>query len=111
MALFCIPGPVALYFCLPEVHVAFGEDVISATFMTVPEATVYEDDGPVLAEDEVGMTGQTRMIEPVAKAMAEQELPDHQLRFGVLAPYRRHATVPLFFREFVHLVGRRSHSF
>mgnify|MGYP003397552568 CR=1 FL=1 len=55
MAFFCIPGPVAFYFCLPEVHVAFGEDVISATFMAVPEATVYEDDGPVLAEDEIGI--------------------------------------------------------
>lgn len=55
--------------------------------MTVPEASVYEDDGPVLAEDEVGMTGQTRMIEPIAKAAAEQELPDQQLWFGVLAPY------------------------
>lgn len=98
MAFFCIPGPVALYFCLPEVHVAFGEDVISATFMAVPEASVYEDDGPVLAEDEVGMPGQTRMIEPVAKATAEQELPDQQLWFGVLAPYRRHAAMPLFFR-------------
>ena len=109
VAFFCIPGPVALYFCLPEVHVAFGEDTISATIMAVPEASVYEDDGPVLAEDEVGMTWQTWMIEPIAKATAEQELPDQQLWFGVLAPYRRHATVPLFFREFVHLVGRRSH--
>lgn len=66
--------------------------------MTVPEASVYEDDGPVLAEDEVGMPGQTRMIESVAKATAEQELPDHQFWFGVLVPYRRHAAVPLFFR-------------
>ena len=66
--------------------------------MAVPEASVYEDDGPVLAEDEVGMPGQTRMIEPVAKTTAEQELPDQQLWFGVLAPYCRHATVPLFFR-------------
>lgn len=66
--------------------------------MAVPEATVYEDDGPVLAEDEVGMTGQTWMIESVAKATAEQELPDQQLWFGVLALYRRHAAMPLFFR-------------
>ena len=48
------------------------------------------------------MTGQTWVIEPVAKATAEQELPDQQLWFGVLAPYRRHATVPLFFGKFVH---------
>lgn len=44
------------------------------------------------------MPGQTRMIEPIAKATAEQELPDQQLWFGVLALYRRHAAVPLFFR-------------
>lgn len=48
------------------------------------------------------MTGQTWVIESVAKATAEQELPDHQFWFGVLAPYRRHAAVPLFFRKFVH---------
>lgn len=48
------------------------------------------------------MTGQTWMIESVAKATAEQELPDQQLWFGVLAPYRRHAAVPLFFGKFVH---------
>ena len=48
------------------------------------------------------MPWKSRVIQPVTKATAEQELPHQQLWFGVLAFYRRHATMSLFFRQFVH---------
>lgn len=48
------------------------------------------------------MPWKSRVVQPVTKASAEQELPHQQLWFGVLSFYRRHATMPLFFRQFVH---------
>ena len=55
--------------------------------MPMPETTVYKDDRSVFPEDKIGMAGQSGMIQPVAKATAEQELPDQQFWFGVSAFY------------------------
>lgn len=55
--------------------------------MAVPEAAVDEDDGPVFAQYEVGMSRQARMIQPIPEASAEQELPHQHLRAGGLALY------------------------
>ena len=74
--------------------------------MAVPEAAIDENDGPVLAQHQVGMSRQPRMVQPKPKSAAEQELPNHQLRLSVLALDGRHAAVPLFKGHFVHSVLR-----
>ena len=48
------------------------------------------------------MSWKSRVVQLVTKATTEQELPHQQFRFGVLSFYRCHATMSLFFRQFVH---------
>ena len=48
------------------------------------------------------MSWKSWVVQPVTKATTEQELPHQQFWFGVLAFYRCHATMSLFFRQFVH---------
>ena len=59
---------VALYLRAPEVHVGLGEAEVPAAFVAVPEATVDEDTGAVLAQDDVRVAGQTTVVKPVAEA-------------------------------------------
>lgn len=43
------------------------------------------------------------VVQPVPESAAEQELPYQHFRFRVLALYRGHTTVALFFGHFVHI--------
>ena len=70
--------------------------------MPVPEATVHEDHRTVLAQDDIGMAGQTGIVQLVAEATAEQELPYLHLGFRILASDSRHTTLTLFRGQFVH---------
>ena len=97
-----LTGAVALYLGSPELRVALRYRIVFAAFMPVPEATVDEDDSPVFAQDNVRMTRQTWVVQPIAEPSAEQELPYQYLRLGVLPSYRSHATVALFPGQFVH---------
>ena len=63
---------VALYFLFPELGVALGDDKVAATFVSVPEAAVDEDDGAVFAQYYVGGAGQAFDIYAVAVAMGVQ---------------------------------------
>ena len=49
------------------------------------------------------MSGKPRMVQPIPKATAEQELPYQQFWLCVLALYRRHTTMTLFPGQFIHL--------
>ena len=92
---------VAFYFLLPEWGVALGQHKVFATFVTVPEAAVDEDDSPVLAQYYVGGAGQAFDVYAVAVAMGVQITSHNQLGFGVLALDARHALVPLLFAHSV----------
>ena len=59
---------VAFYFLLPELAIALWHYKIFAAFVAVPEATVYKDDGPVFAQDNVGCAGEPAHVYPVAVA-------------------------------------------
>lgn len=88
---------VALYLGLPEPSVCLWDDEVSATVMPMPETAIDEDTCAILAENNVGMTGQARVVQSVTEPTAEQILPHQQLRLGALTPYRSHATMPLLF--------------
>ena len=92
---------VAFYFLLPEWGVALGQHKVFATFVTVPEAAVDEDDSPVLAQYYVGGAGQAFDVYAVAVAMGVQITSHNQLGFGVLALDARHALVTLLFAHSV----------
>ena len=63
----------------------------------MPETAIDGDTCAILAENNVGMTGQARVVQPVTEPAAEQIFPHQQLRFGALTPYRSHATMSLLF--------------
>ena len=86
---------VALYLLFPELGVAFGRDKVAATFVSVPEAAVDEDDGAVFAQDNVGGAWQALDVYAVAVAMGVQVTAHNHLGLGVLALDARHALVPL----------------
>ena len=93
---------VALYLRAPEVHVGLGEAEVPAAFVAVPEATVDEDTGAVLAQDDVGVAGQARMVEPVAEAAGVQPAADGHLGLGVSRTDGRHVLMPLLRGHRIH---------
>lgn len=52
-----VPFPVPFYLSAPELHIALGQDKIPATLVSVPEAAVDEDGGPVFPQDDVRLPG------------------------------------------------------
>ena len=63
---------VAFYLLLPELAIALGQYEVFAAFVAVPEAAVDKDDGPVLAQDNVGGAGEPAHVDPVAVATRVQ---------------------------------------
>ena len=94
-ALFYIALAVAFYLLFPEWGVALGHYKVFATLVTVPKASVDEDDCLVFAQYYVGGAGQAFDVYAVAVAVGVQITAHNQLRFGVLALDVRHALVPL----------------
>lgn len=93
---------VAHYFGRPEFNIAFRHLEIPAAFMSVPEAAVHKDTCTILAQHNVGMSRQPRMIQPVSESSRKQILPDYHLRLCVSRMYGRHIFVPLFLSASVH---------
>ena len=85
--LFFITSAVTFYLGSPKLRVAFWYHIVFAAFMSMPKATVDENDRAVFAQDNVGMTRQTRVVQPIAIPSAEQELPHRNLRLGALSSY------------------------
>lgn len=93
---------VALYLRAPEVDVGLGEAEVAAAFVAVPEAAVDEDAGAVLAQDDVGVAGQARMVEPVAESAGVQPAADGHLGLGVSRTDGRHVLMPLLRGHRIH---------
>ena len=87
---------VAFYLQLPELAIALGHYKVAATFVSVPEAAVDEDDGAVFAQDNVGGAWQALDVYAVAVAMGVQVTAHNHLGIGVLALDACHAPMPLF---------------
>ena len=82
-----IASAVTFYLGSPELRVALGNHIVFSAFMPMPKATIDKDDCAIFAQDNVGTTGQTWVIQPIAEPSTEQEPPHQHLRFSVLPPY------------------------
>lgn len=69
---------------------------MGTTLVAMPETTVDEYHGFVFFQHYVRRSGQLPVVDTVAQSLGEQELPDQNLRFGVPAPDRCHASASLF---------------
>ena len=94
---------VAADFLLPEVGVGLGHLEVRAVVVSVPEAAVDEDDCAVFAQHDVGMAGESGMVEAIAEAAGKEILAHQYLRARSLALYCRHAAVALLLGHLVHM--------
>lgn len=60
---------VPAYLLPPKISVGLWQLKIFAAVVTVPKASVDEDAGAILPQHQVGMTGETRVVEAIAEAM------------------------------------------
>gem|GEM_PF-2770431 len=89
-----VPLAIRFNLILPELHVGRRQPKTLASFVTMPKATVDEYDGLIFRQNNVGFAWQFR-IDPETQTLREQEPPNQNLRFGILALDGRHATAPL----------------
>lgn len=99
---FLVALPVALYLVLPEINICLGQTEIPAILMTMPETSVHKNNSPVFSQYNIGMTGQTGMVEPIAEATAEKEFPHQQFRLRIFSAYCSHIAMALFFGQLIH---------
>ena len=92
-----VPLPVPPDLILPELGIRFRNHVILASLMSMPEAAIHQNAGTILPQHNIRFPRQPRMIEPIPESPSPQELPDKNLRFGILASDCRHIVVALFY--------------
>ena len=92
-----VPLPVPPDLILPELGIRCRHHIILTSFMSMPETSVHKDAGTILSEHNIRFSRQPRMIEPIPESPSPQELPDKNLRFGILASDCRHIVVALFY--------------
>ena len=100
-ALFDVAFLVAVDLSLPELAITLGQHEVLTAFVTVPKATIDEDDCLVFAQYNVGGARQALDVYAVAVAMGVQVTSHNQFRFCILALDARHALVPLLFAHSV----------
>ena len=74
----------------PEFSVGLWDGVVGTIFMTMPEAAVNKDDGVVLGQDDVRLSGKTLVICAIAESQAPEGMTQNQLRACVLGSVMRH---------------------
>ena len=88
-------------FILPELGIRFRNHVILASLMSMPEAAIHQNTGAIFPQHNIRFSRQTWMIEPIPESPSPQELPDKNLRFGILASDCRHIMVALLYGHFI----------
>jgi hypothetical protein len=77
-----IAGAVALDFLLPAINVGTGKAETGTVFMSVPEATLNENDSTVLGQNQIRFPRQIFVVEPKAETKPMKPLSDPQLRLS-----------------------------
>ena len=96
-----VPLSVSPDFILPELGIRFRHHIILASLMSMPEAAIHQNTGTILPQHNIRFPRQPWMIEPIPESPSPQELPDKNLRFGILALDCRHVIVALFYGHFI----------
>ena len=79
----------------PVIGIGLWNRIVSASFVTMPEAAVNEDYSPVFGKDDVWRTGETFVINPIAESQAPESVSHAQLRLGGSGADGRHVAVAL----------------
>ena len=97
-----IPSPVFPDFGTPEL-LPRRRHPEQRAIVTVPEASVHQNDGAMAREDQIGTTRQIPRMQPVAQTFRVQRPSENELRTGVPGPYTAHVQPALLRRENIHL--------
>ncbi|BBB12248.1 hypothetical protein SPYCA_1506 [Sphingopyxis sp. FD7] len=89
-----IPEYILLEFLRPEFRSSGGRGRESAAFVTMPETSMDEHDGPKSRKDQIGPAWQSLVVQPVSQAPCMQRLSKDEfgLRVSPLDP--RHHSGP-----------------
>jgi len=58
--------------------------------MLMPEATVHKAHSSVLRKDQIRLSRQLTLMEPISEPQGMQGFSENEFRFGVFAPYAGH---------------------
>ena len=94
---------VTVDFLLPEVGVGLGHLETVAVVVSMPKASVDEDNCTVFAQHDVGMAGESGMVEAIAEAAGPEILAHQYLWACSLALYCSHAAMALLLGHLVHM--------
>lgn len=81
---------VCVKLCVPEFDTRLGSGCLLASRVAMPETTVNEDDLSARRKHDIGCARQPATIDPETIAESMDNLPDLQLRGGVLLANPRH---------------------
>ena len=93
---------ISLEFGLPELHVGLWHSRNLTALVTMPEATVHEDDRVPLGKHNVGMAGKFGGMKAVAEPQSVEMTVHKHLRLRVLRPNPAHRVTALRWGDFVH---------
>jgi hypothetical protein len=96
-----IPTDVLVELLRPEVDVALGCIREPAVGVTVPEATVHDNDGAISWKDDIRTTGEPGDVKSEAAAHAVQNGPDLALGRSIPPADSRHVPTSAFWRQSV----------
>ena len=94
-----VPLAVGGHLRTPELDVCLGLNILDATIVAVPEATVHKDAGVVLGKDDIRLAGERLYVDTVSVTQSEKLLAQLHLRLGVPGPDASHALVALLGSE------------
>ena len=99
---FTIICSICLNLIKPPFSTGLRNYVIPASFMSMPEATMYEDNSFIFWEYNIRLSGKVFYMKAVPETLAVQKPPNQQFRFGILTTDPGHVVRPGFFRMNVH---------
>jgi hypothetical protein len=88
--IFAVPCCIAFQLVLPEPDVALWLCRLWAAGVSMPEAAVNKNDGPIFAENKVGGTGKSLYMQTVPEAAGMQKSANQHLGNSIFSPNPRH---------------------
>jgi len=81
---------------LPVINVGTGKAETGTVVVSMPEATLNEDDGTVLVQNQIRFPRQILIVKAKTEAQPMKTFSDPQLRLGILSADLRHDLASLF---------------
>lgn len=85
-----VPPAIRVEFWFPEVQTRLGHSITESATVSMPEAAVNENHLSTRREHEIGRSGQSSVVQPIAVAHAVDQSAHGHLRLGVLAAHQGH---------------------